>query len=167
MHVMDKGHTSLCTNSTQPNTLSKTSEPLKKDTNEPNKTVITLTPATQKLSVSQPSTHFGACLLKTAIATISSSDTSLEGNILFDDGAQRSFISQQMAAKLNLQPNNKESISLASFGSNSAAHRNLPVGVIQVHTITGDKIPISVLIVPKLHHPYKIFHANHFNKYHT
>ena len=91
--------------------------------------------------------------LKTAIATISSSDISLEGNILFDEGAQRSFISQEMATKLNLQPNSKESISLASFGSNSAAHRNLPIDVIQVHTATGDKISISVLIVPKIAPP--------------
>ena len=103
--------------------------------------------------MNQPPKQAGACLLKTAIATVSSTDTSLEGNILFDEGAQRSFISQEMATKLNLQPNNKESISLASFGSNSAAHRNLPVGVIQVHTIAGDKISISVLIVPKIAPP--------------
>ena len=107
----------------------------------------------QKSSVSQPPTQASACLLKTAIATISSSDISLEGNILFDEGAQRSFISQEMATKLNLQPHSKESISLASFGSNSAAHRNLPIGVIQVHTATGDKISISVLIVPKIAPP--------------
>ena len=148
-----KHHTSLCTGPAQPTTPSETPDPSKKDTNESNKTVVTLTPATQKCSVNQPPKQAGACLLKTAIATVSSTDTSLEGNILFDEGAQRSFISQEMATKLNLQPNNKESISLASFGSNSAAHRNLPVGVIQVHTITGDKISISVLIVPKIAPP--------------
>ena len=99
------------------------------------------------------------------ITTISSSDISLEGNILFDEGAQRSFISQEMATKLNLQPNNKDSISLASFVSNAAAHRKLPIAVVQVHTTAGDKIPISVLIVPKIGPPVRICHAHHFNKY--
>ena len=83
----------------------------------------------------------------------SSTGISLEGNILFDEGAQRSFISQEMAAKLNLQLSSKESISLASFGSTSANHTNLPTAAIQIHTLTGDKIPVSVLIVPKIAPP--------------
>ena len=58
-----------------------------------------------------------------------------------------------MTTKLNLQPNYKESISLASFRSNSAAHKNLPIGVNQVHTETGYKISISVLIVLKIAPP--------------
>ena len=55
---------------------------------EPKKTVISLTPAMRKSSVGQLPTQASACLLKTAIATISSSDISLEGNILIDEGAQ-------------------------------------------------------------------------------
>ena len=83
----------------------------------------------------------------------SSARISLEGNILFDEGAQRSFISQDMVAKLNLQPTNMESISLASFGSTAAIHTNLSTGVIQTQTVTGDKIPISGLITPKIAPP--------------
>ena len=83
----------------------------------------------------------------------SSAGISLEGNILFDEGAQRSFISQDMAIKLNLLPCNKESISLASFGSTSATHTNLPTGIIQIQTVTGERIPISVLIAPKIAPP--------------
>ena len=101
----------------------------------------------------QSTTQASSCLLKAAIATISCAGISLEGNILFDEGAQRSFISQEMATKLNLQPSGKENISLASFGSTSATHTNLPTGVIQIHAVTGDKIPISVLIVPKIAPP--------------
>ena len=66
-----KHHTSLCTGPAQPTTLSETPDSSKKDTNESNKTVVTLTPATQKSSVNQPPKQAGACLLKTAIAAVS------------------------------------------------------------------------------------------------
>ena len=102
----------------------------------------------------QSAMQASSCLLKTAIAMVgSSAGISLEGNILFDEGAQRSFISQDMAAKLNLQPTNKENISLASFGSTAATYTNLPTGVVQIQTVTGDKIPVSVLIAPKIAPP--------------
>ena len=117
-------------------------------------TTVTLTPAIPESNVMQSTTQTSSCLLKTAIAMIgSSTGISLEGNILFDEGAQRSFISQEMAAKLNLQPSSKESISLASFGSTSVTHTNLPTAAIQIHTLTGEEIPISVLIVPKIAPP--------------
>ena len=154
-HCKQKHHTSLCTESTDSTQSAgpEKTEQAKTDSNEAKKTTITLTPATQESNVMQSTTQASSCLLKTAIATISCAGISLEGNILFDEGAQRSFISQEMATKLNLQPSGKENISLASFGSTSATHTNLPTGVIQIHTVTGDKIPISVLIVPKIAPP--------------
>ena len=78
------------------------------------------------------------------------SQPSFKANMLFDEGAQRSFISEEMATKLNLQPSKKENISLALYGSTLAAYKNLPVGIIQLQTVVGVKIPISVLIVPKI-----------------
>ena len=49
------------------------------------------------------SAHYtGVCLLKTAIAAVSSDTVTAEGNILFDDGAQRSFVTQQLANHLHL-----------------------------------------------------------------
>ena len=48
--------------------------------------------------------HTSVCLLKTAIAEVSSYTTIAEGHILFDEGAQRSFITQQLADELHLQP---------------------------------------------------------------
>ena len=74
----------------------------------------------------------------------------MEGNIIFDEGAQRSFITQELAAKLNLQPYGKDKINLASFGSKSSAHRHLDMGVIEIHTISGERIPISVLIARRI-----------------
>ena len=48
--------------------------------------------------------HTSVCLLKTAIADISTGVTTVEGHILFDEGAQRSFITQEPADSLQLQP---------------------------------------------------------------
>ena len=42
---------------------------------------------------------------------------------------------------------------LASLGSTSATYKTLPVGIIEVQTVAGVKIPISVLIVPKIAPP--------------
>ena len=152
-HCKRKHHTSICTDSTQSSVQEKTESP-KADASDPKKTTIALTPATQKSNAMQSTVPVSSCLLKTAIAMIgSSAGISLEGNILFDEGAQRSFISQDMAIKLNLQPCNKESISLASFGATSATHTNLPTGIIQIQTVTGERIPISVLIAPKIAPP--------------
>ena len=152
-HCKRKHHTSLCTDSIQSSVQEKT-EPPKADATDSKKATIALTPAAQKSNVMQSAMQASSCLLKTAIAMVgSSAGISLEGNILFDEGAQRSFISQDMAAKLNLQPTNKESISLASFGSTAATHTNLPTGVVQIQTVTGDKIPVSVLIAPKIAPP--------------
>ena len=40
------------------------------------------------------------CLLKTAIANVSAGQTTVEGHILIDEGAQRSFITQELADQL-------------------------------------------------------------------
>ena len=42
-------------------------------------------------------------LLKTAVAMVTSGSNSAEANILFDEGAQRSFITRDLADKLNIQ----------------------------------------------------------------
>ena len=48
--------------------------------------------------------HTSVCLLKTAIANVSSERIAVEGHILFDEGAQCSFITQDLADELQLQP---------------------------------------------------------------
>ena len=60
------------------------------------------------------------CLLKTAIATVSAGDRYTRANILFDEGAQRSFISQKLADQLQLCPHSIENINISSFGAESA-----------------------------------------------
>ena len=74
-------------------------------------------PAFTTVTRPQPSlvSAHSTCLLKTAIATVSPFST--EGNILLDEGAQRSFISQDLADRLHLKVTHTEQISLSSFGT--------------------------------------------------
>ena len=74
--------------------------------------------------------------------------TIAEGHILFDEGAQRSFIMQQLADKLHLQPTSHETISVSSFGAQVSPSRTL--ATMFVHALDGTRLEISDLIVPKL-----------------
>ncbi|KAH3770191.1 hypothetical protein DPMN_171474 [Dreissena polymorpha] len=51
-------------------------------------------------------------LLKTAQATVSSYFNDAEANILFDEGAQRSFITKELAEKLNIVPESTVEMSI-------------------------------------------------------
>ena len=53
------------------------------------------TPTTVTMSLS--AFPASMCLLKTAIANVSAGQTTIEGQILFDEGAQHSFITQDLA----------------------------------------------------------------------
>ena len=98
-----KRHTSLChafnTNDVPP------------QENIPDQTLTTLT------STPLPVFYTSVCLLKTAIADISAGSITVEGHILFDEGAQRSFITQELADKLQLKLTGHENVSVASFGA--------------------------------------------------
>ena len=98
--------------------------------------------------------HASVCLLKTAITEVSSY-TIAEGHILFDEGAQRSFIMQQLADELHLQPTSHETISVSLFGAQVSPSRSLAVAAMFVHALDGTRLQISVLIVPKLAAPIR------------
>jgi len=89
-------------------------------------------------------------VLKTAIATVSSDIVTAKGNILFDEGAQQSLITQQLANALKLQPTHHETLSVSSFGAQVTSARNLEVATLFIHTLSGSRIPIQALTVPKL-----------------
>ena len=57
------------------------------------------------------------CLLKTAVAKVTSDTYSGTANILLDEGAQCSFISTKPASTLQLAPYRQDSVALASFGA--------------------------------------------------
>ena len=93
------------------------------------------------------------CLLKTAVAPVIAGHIREQANILFDEGAQRSFISAEMAARLCLQPTTTQGMALASFGANTASYQELGAVTVEIETITGDRIPMSVLVIPSIAAP--------------
>ena len=118
------------------------------------------TAATTSLSAISTS----VCLLKTAIANVSAGQTTVEGHILFDEGAQRSFITQELADQLQLQPINYEHISVSSFGEQVSASKRLAVAAISIETLNKGHIPVSVLVVPKLAAPIRNSVRIHLDK---
>ena len=164
-----KHHTSLCNTNTS-NTPPSNSNPPPSTSNPPPSTEIkstttavtttlastdsqaTLAPTDSQTSVLfNPSSSI--CLLKTAVATVSSDKLSATANILFDEGAQRSFISQTLADSLQLSPSRQEKVCLSSFGAETKSSQSLGIASIRLVTNTGEMIPLSVLIVPKIAAP--------------
>ena len=94
-------------------------------------------------------TH-SVCLLKTAVATVVSDVDSVTANILFDKGAQHSFISKKLANALRLTPQRHKNISLAPFGADPSTIQHLEVANVIIVSHTGERIPLSVLVVPKI-----------------
>ena len=91
--------------------------------------------------------------LKTAVATVSAEGTYVEANILFDEGSQRSFITKSLADCLTLQPHGTEELSISTFGTQTSHVNKLDVATIYLHTISGQPIPLTVLIVPTIAAP--------------
>ena len=142
-----KRHTSLCNSET-----TNTSEGM---SNEQKTEVTTLTsglltPASHcKTSENNTTT----CLLKTAIAPIIAGGIRTQANILFDEGAQCSFISLAMANELQITPVSTTDVAVASFGTTALTQQKLGTTMVEVETESGELIPLSVLIVPSISAP--------------
>ena len=166
----NKHHTSICgagplqptqRDHTTPSTETKShvQPPMQKDhtaksteTNQAQNTVPVTT--TIALANTQASVLCNSvCLLKTAVAKVVSDVGSATANILFDEGAQRSFISKELANTLKLTPCRSENISLVPFGADASTPQHLDVAVITIVSYTGEMIPLSVLVVPKIAAP--------------
>ena len=136
-----KHHTSICNNPLEAEGEKKNSETTNNTT-----TLTTTTPS---------ASHDNVCLLKTAVATVINKNAETEANILFDEGSQRSFLSQQLADKLAIQPLQKETIHLSSFGSKYPFTKIMGVAHIQIKTRSGQLIPLSTLITPTIATPLR------------
>ena len=103
-HCNKRHHTSICTNSSPPPATSETTTTI---TGATNNTTTNSTSDTTSLTIltsdSPPSSH-QSYLLKTAVATVMSVDREAEANILFDEGSQCSFLTQDLADALSLTP---------------------------------------------------------------
>ena len=138
-----KHHTTLC-NSEPPST--EPTRDKETDNNSPSPSADITSPCTTSQTVT-------TCLLKTAVAPIIAGNIKTKANILFDEGAQCSFISIDMVKELGISPTSTTDISLASFGSASSLHQKLGVTTVEIETVTGELIPISALIVPTIAAP--------------
>ncbi|VDI07346.1 Hypothetical predicted protein, partial [Mytilus galloprovincialis] len=92
-------------------------------------------------------------LLKTAVAPVWFEDRSAMSNILLDEGSQKSFISEDLAAQLQLKPCGNSTISLSTFGNANQNVRHMDKAQITLETETGGFIPMDVLIVPRIAAP--------------
>ena len=100
------------------------------------------------------------CLLKTAAADVRADHHYCSANILFDEGAQQSFISQALADQLNTCVQGSFTTTISSFGGVSTLS-TLPYTNIELITKTGEEITLSVLIVSKIATPLKMHSLLH------
>ena len=152
-----KHHTSLCTSGQQ------NANPSEQPTNDAQQTPTlpgqssTTTnknsTETTSLSMTLPSSKNSVCLLKTAVATITNGEKRTRANLLFDEGSQRSFITQDLANTLALQPCRKEDITISSFGTQCQLNRQMAVAVVNLLTLSGQTVPLTVLVVPHIATP--------------
>ena len=89
-------------------------------------------------------------LLKTAVAKVTVEIYTVDANILFDEGAQRPFVTRDLANKLQLQTSGTEEVQLAAFGSSSKKVSLIDTATIYLLTNSREKIAIDVLIVPTI-----------------
>ncbi|CAC5362612.1 unnamed protein product [Mytilus coruscus] len=72
----------------------------------------------------------------------------MDAHILFDEGDQRSFITDGLAEQLELRPQETEVISISGFEGVNYSVRNLKTALIFVRTDDGSCIQLNVLIIP-------------------
>ena len=88
-------------------------------------------------------------LLKTVIAKVTSGIYTADANILFGEGPQRSFVTRELADKLQLQTSGIV-VQLAAFGSSSKKVSHINTATVYLLTDGKEKIVIDVLIVPTI-----------------
>ena len=73
--------------------------------------------------------------------------------MLFDEGSQRSFITEELANTLAVQSYHKEDITVSSFGAQCQLNHQVNVAVVNLITMTGQSIPLTMLVVPRIATP--------------
>ena len=99
---------------------------------------------------------------ETAVAEVRAGTHYYKANILFDEGAQKSFISQKLADSLRAQSCEQQNICLSSFRG-AATPTKLQATQVHLRTRAEDEVPLSVLIVPKIATPLKNLIHYHVN----
>ena len=96
-------------------------------------------------------------ILKTAINSLESRTVSATAHIIFDEGAQRSFITQELANKLDLSPEPSEALNLSVFGGSTTSVKQVDIATVYIRSDSNEKIPIQVVIIPTIAAPQNGF----------
>ena len=139
-------------------TAPKPSDTNKTETTSDSTTTVTAAIIPPECTTKSPTSSI--CLLKTAVAPVCVNGRRTEANILFDEGAQRSFMSSKLAQKLRISPQHSENINISAFGGEPSSFQHLGVTTINIETLIGEQITVSVLLVPMIAAPLQ-------NTYHT
>ena len=152
-----KHHTSLCTHKSDTTPQCNNSASQNSNNTSSPSNILTTTTMTTIAANSTTSLHVArdhVYLLKTAVANVYANDTGIVAIILLDEGSQRSFLTESLAKSLRVQTYHTEEICLAaSFGSPTTLVKRLDIGTIYLETIIGERLPLSVLIVPTIAAP--------------
>ena len=89
------------------------------------------------------------------MATVETRNREATAHILFDEGAQRSFIAEELAKKLDLVPDKTEILHLSVFGGSHTLVKEVDVATVHLRADTGETIPIQVVIIPVIAVPQK------------
>ena len=108
---------------------------------------------TASMSMTIPAPQSSVCLLKTAVATVTNGKKRTKANLLFDEGSQKSFITEDLAKALALRQLCKEDIIVSTFGAQRQLNREVSVAKISLLTLSGQPISITVLVVPRIATP--------------
>ena len=96
-------------------------------------------------------------ILKTAINSLESPSASATAHILFDEGAQRSFITRELANKLDLSPERSETLNLSVFGGSTTTVKQVDIATVYIRSDSNERIPIQVVIIPTIAAPQNSF----------
>ena len=100
-------------------------------------------------------THY--VYLKTAITTVCDerSAYSTTGHLLFDDGSQRSFITEDLVKGLHIQPIRKELINISGLGGAENAIKNVDIVRLAIDC-NDEKIQVELLVTPNITKPIRL-----------
>uniref|UniRef100_A0ABM0M187 Uncharacterized protein LOC102806767 n=1 Tax=Saccoglossus kowalevskii TaxID=10224 RepID=A0ABM0M187_SACKO len=89
-------------------------------------------------------------LLKTAKINVSYDNNMTTATVLFDEGANRSFITENLASKIPMTTTNPEIIPLSAFGSKQAERRILQSATLNLHPLDGTVSQMNALLIPEI-----------------
>ncbi|XP_033762684.1 uncharacterized protein LOC117344144 [Pecten maximus] len=95
-------------------------------------------------------------LLKTAISSVWSESKNATANILLVEGAHNSFMTEDLAKELEIETTGNINMKIAAFGGSESQIRRLKTARVCIESVSGERIPIEVVIIPKIAAPIEI-----------